>query len=149
MKKYLPVLMLVLLPIGMIDCSSDNVETINPDNILNDSVSIGMLSGDSSVEYVSLESLPEWLRSWISSVEEKAAIPGYVFRELPNKNMETVKLYRGEWEGITYYTIINDANSCIYCDSFYEDGTRLDFENKQVLQAFQNALKYMKRIYIK
>ena len=69
MKKYLPVLMFVLLPIGMIDCSSDNVETINPDNILNDSVSIGMLSGDSSVEYVSLESLPEWLRSWISTFE--------------------------------------------------------------------------------
>ena len=149
MKKYLPVLMFVLLPIGMIDCSSDNVETINPDNILNDSVSIGMLSGDSSVEYVSLESLPEWLRSWISTFEEKAATSGYVFRDLPNKNMETVMLYRGEWEGITYYTIINDANSCTYCDSFYEDGTRLDFENKQILQAFQNALKYMKRIYIK
>ena len=149
MMKYLPVLMFVLLPIGMMNCSSDNEETNDPDVILNDSDSIGMHSVDSLVEYVSLGSLPEWLRSWISSAEEKAAIPGYVFRELPNKNMETVKLYRGEWEGITYYTIIHEGYSCIYCDSFYEDGTRLDFENKQVLQAFQNALKHMKRVYIK
>lgn len=149
MKKYLPILMFVLLPIGMMNCSSDNDETNDPDVILNDSDSIGMHSVDSLVEYVSLESLPEWLRSWISSVEEKAAIPGFMFRELPNKNWEIVMLYRGEWEGITYYTIINDANSCTYCDSFYEDGTRLDFENKQVLQAFQNALKHMKRVYIK
>lgn len=103
---------------------------------------------DAETEYVSLDHLPEWLRSWISSNEEQLG-HNKLFRELDNKNEENPKLFRGEMDGRVIFLIYNDYNSCMFCDTFYEDETRLDFENDQVRQSFSNAVPNMKRIYIK
>ncbi|MBO4826417.1 MAG: hypothetical protein J5506_04155 [Prevotella sp.] len=95
-------------------------------------------------EYVSLESLPEWLISWITSAEGKTNRLGEIFR----KGYNDPKLFRGEWNGTAYYYIYLKDNSCVFCDSYYEDGTPLDFENEEVKQAFDSSIAQMKRIII-
>jgi hypothetical protein len=73
--------------------------------------------------------------------------------DIANYDLDTAEaLYNsGRWLYVAFmcHQVIEKTLKARYPDSFYEDGTRLDFENKHVLQAFQNALKYMKRIYIK
>ena len=99
---------------------------------------------DAEKVYVSIDSLPDWLISRITSAEEKAGKAGVLFRE----GEEYEKLFRGELDGTVYYYIYQYASSCIYCDSYYEDGTPLDFENKEVKQAFDSSIAQMKRIII-
>ena len=95
-------------------------------------------------EYVSLESLPQWLRAWIASEEERTNRRGVIFR----KGYNDPKLFRGEWNDTVYYYIYIKEDGCLLCDSYYEDGTPLDFENEQVRQAFENSIPQMKRIIV-
>ncbi|MBO7046103.1 MAG: hypothetical protein J6W38_07095 [Prevotella sp.] len=104
---------------------------------------------DAEIEYVSLGSLPEWLTSWILSKEEDAGRPHTIFTKWDDNNQENPMLFRGEWEGKPYYLIRDLFSSCAFCDTFYEDGTRVDFEDEQLRQAFYGTFSNLKRIYIK
>lgn len=103
-------------------------------------------SKDVSIEYVSMEDLPDWIAQWALNMDE-AVGSNVCFRNI--EGYHGSELYRGEWEGVVYYWIINPLSSCVFCDSFYEDGKRLDFEDERVKQAFESAYKNRKRIYIK
>ena len=82
--------------------------------------------------------------AWIASEEERTNRRGVIFR----KGYNDPKLFRGEWNDTVYYYIYIKENGCLLCDSYYEDGTPLDFENEQVKQAFENSIPQMKRIIV-
>ena len=148
MKKTVYYLMLMAYMTGFTACSSSEETTENLNMNMeanNQAYSVSSLE-EADIEYVDFGNLPEWLRSWITSSEEKVGLSNTIFREGAGNNP---RLFRGNWEGKVYYYIHNDLNSCVFCDSFYEDGTRLDFEDEEVKKAFDNAIGHMKRVFVK
>ena len=145
MKKKLLFIMSFLLSLGMFSACNNSDESTEVmagnENSLN--------LADAEVEYVNLESLPEWLISWISSIEEKNGREKTVFREGDEEGGDNPQLFRGVCEGSVFYFIYNHANSCIFCDTYFEDGKQLDFHDEDFKQAFLEATQRMKRIYIK
>lgn len=144
MKKNLLFIMVsMLLSLGMFSACS------NSDGATEVMAGNNGFFKDAEVEYVDLESLPGWLISWISSIEEKSGREKYIFRG-GNKELEgKLELFRGVCAGSVFYFIYNYLNSCVFCDSYYEDGEQLDFHDEDFKQAFEEATHKMKRIYIK
>ena len=118
MKKNLCIILGVLLSLGMFSACNNSDESTE---VMAGNEDFFNLE-DAEVEYVDLESLPGWLISWISSIEEKSGL---------------------------FYFIYSHYNSCYFCDSYYEDGEQLDFHDEDFKQAFLEATQRMKRIYIK
>ena len=142
MKKNLCIILGVLLSLGMF-CACSNSDESTEVMAGNG----GFLNAE--VEYVDLESLPGWLISWISSIEEKRGQEKSVFREGHKEWGDNPQLFRGVCAGSVFYFIYNHLNSCIFCDSYYENGEQLDFHDEDFVQAFEEAIPKMKRIYIK
>lgn len=144
-KKLLFIVMSVLISLGMFSaCSNSDGATevlAGNEDFLN--------LEDAEVEYVNLESLPGWLISWISSYEEKSGRENSIFREGDKEYGDTPRLYRGVCAGSVFYFIYSHLNSCVFCDSYFEDGKQLDFHDEDFKQAFEEATHKMKRIYIK
>ena len=141
MKKFC-ILMSVLLSLGMFSACSNSDESTE------------VMAGNggflnAEVEYVDLESLPGWLISWISSIEEKRGQEKSVFRKGHKEWGDNPQLFRGVCAGSVFYCIYNHLNSCVFCDSYYENGEQLDFHDEDFVQAFEEAIPKMKRIYIK
>ena len=145
MKKKLLFIMSFLLSLGMFSACNNSDESTEVmagnENSLN--------LADAEVEYVNLESLPGWLISWISSFEEKSGREKSVFREGDKEWGDNPRLFRGVCAGSVFYFIYSHANSCYFCDSYYENGEQLDFHDEDFKQAFLEATQRMKRIYIK
>ena len=142
MKKNLCIILGVLLSLGMFSACSNSDESTE------------VMAGNggflnAEVEYVDLESLPGWLISWISSIEEKRGQEKSVFREGHKEWGDNPQLFRGVCAGSVFYCIYNHLNSCVFCDSYYENGEQLDFHDEDFVQAFEEAIPKMKRIYIK
>ena len=142
MKKNLCIILGVLLSLGMFSACSNSDESTE------------VMAGNggflnAEVEYVDLESLPGWLISWISSIEEKRGQEKSVFRKGHKEWGDNPQLFRGVCAGSVFYFIYNHLNSCIFCDSYYENGEQLDFHDEDFVQAFEEAIPKMKRIYIK
>ena len=145
MKKNICIILGVLLSFGMFSaCSNSDGST----EVMAGNEDFFNLE-DTEVEYVDLESLPGWLISWISSIEEKSGREKSVFREGDEEGGDNPQLFRGVCEGSVFYFIYNHANSCIFCDTYFEDGKQLDFHDEDFVQAFEHATHNMKRIYIK
>ena len=142
MKKNLCIILGVLLSLGMF-CACSNSDESTEVMAGNG----GFLNAE--VEYVDLESLPGWLISWISSIEEKRGQEKSVFREGHKEWGDNPQLFRGVCAGSVFYCIYNHLNSCVFCDSYYENGEQLDFHDEDFVQAFEEAIPKMKRIYIK
>ena len=142
MKKNLCIIWGVLLSLGMF-CACSNSDESTEVMAGNG----GFLNAE--VEYVDLESLPGWLISWISSIEEKRGQEKSVFRKGHKEWGDNPQLFRGVCAGSVFYLIYNHLNSCIFCDSYYENGEQLDFHDEDFVQAFEEAIPKMKRIYIK
>ena len=141
-KKLLFIMVSMLLSLGMFSACSNSDEST--DVMAGNG---GFLNAE--VEYVDLESLPGWLISWISSIEEKRGREKSVFREGNKEWGDNPQLFRGVCAGSVFYFIYNHLNSCVFCDSYYEDGEQLDFHDEDFVQAFEEAIPKMKRIYIK
>ena len=141
MKKNFCIIWGVLLSLGMF-CACSNSDESTEVMAGNG----GFLNAE--VEYVDLESLPGWLISWISSIEEKSGRET-VFREGNKAFGDSPRLFRGVCAGSVVYFIYSHYNSCYFCDSYYEDGEQLDFHDEDFVQAFEEAIPKMKRIYIK
>ena len=144
--KNIIITLCMLLPLGLFwACSKSDESLENQDEVIDENEATYEITDltEAEIEYVSLESLPEWLKSWVISTEEKSGIPNTVFRE--EYSWDVLKLYRGKWEGTVIYYIHNDTNSCIICDCFSEDGKRLELDMEQ----FTEATHHMKRIYLK
>ena len=142
MKKNLCIILGVLLSLGMF-CACSNSDESTEVMAGNG----GFLNAE--VEYVDLESLPGWLISWISSIEEKRGQEKSVFRKGHKEWGDNPQLFRGVCAGSVFYCIYNHLNSCVFCDSYYENGEQLDFHDEDFVQAFEEAIPKMKRIYIK
>ena len=142
MKKNLCIILGVLLSLGMF-CACSNSDESTEVMAGNG----GFLNAE--VEYVDLESLPGWLISWISSIEEKRGQEKSVFRKGHKEWGDNPQLFRGVCAGSVFYFIYNHLNSCVFCDSYYENGEQLDFHDEDFVQAFEEAIPKMKRIYIK
>ena len=145
MKKKLLFIMSFLLSLGMF-CACSNSDELTEVMAGNEN---SLNLEDAEVEYVDLESLPEWLISWISSLEEKRGQEKSVFREGHKEWGDNPQLFRGVCAGSVFYCIYNHLNSCVFCDSYYENGEQLDFHDEDFVQAFEEAIPKMKRIYIK
>ena len=141
-KKLFFIMVSMLLSLGMFSACSNSDEAT--DVMAGNG---GFLNAE--VEYVDLESLPGWLISWISSIEEKSGREKSVFREGNKEWGDNPQLFRGVCAGSVFYFIYNHLNSCVFCDSYYEDGEQLDFHDEDFVQAFEEAIPKMKRIYIK
>ena len=141
-KKLFFIMVSMLLSLGMFSACSNSDEAT--DVMAGNG---GFLNAE--VEYVDLESLPGWLISWISSIEEKSGQEKTVFREGNKAYGDSPRLFRGVCAGSVFYFIYNHLNSCVFCDSYYEDGEQLDFHDEDFVQAFEEAIPKMKRIYIK
>ena len=144
MKKKLALMMVMLLSLGMFCACSNSDESTE---VMAGNEGFFNLE-DAEVEYVDLESLPGWLISWISSIEEKSGRET-VFREGNKAFGDSPRLFRGVCAGSVFYFIYSHYNSCYFCDSYYEDGEQLDFHDEDFVQAFEEAIPKMKRIYIK
>ena len=144
MKKKLLFIMSFLLSLGMFCACSNSDESTD---VMAGNEDFFNLE-DAEVEYVDLESLPGWLISWISSIEEKSGRET-VFREGNKAYGDSPRLFRGVCAGSVFYFIYSHYNSCYFCDSYYEDGEQLDFHDEDFVQAFEEAIPKMKRIYIK
>ena len=142
MKKNLCIILGVLLSLGMF-CACSNSDESTEVMAGNG----GFLNAE--VEYVDLESLPGWLISWISSIEEKRGQEKSVFRKGHKEWGDNPQVFRGVCAGSVFYCIDNHLNSCVFCDSYYENGEQLDFHDEDFVQAFEEAIPKMKRIYIK
>ena len=149
---YLPLLLALMLWGLGCDNQDNTSEKEQPDKTLQegsiDESSFNSYFLNAEIEYVKLDNLPSWLISWITDVEEKCGRPNTLFRKVAGAEGELNQLYRGKWEDVVYYYIYNGTNSCVFCDSFYEDGSRLDLSDEKVSQAFMNAIPHMKRIII-
>ena len=145
MKKKLLFIMSFLLSLGMFSACNNSDESTE---VMAGNEDFFNLE-DAEVEYVDLESLPGWLISWISSIEEKSGREKSVFREGNKAYGDSPRLFRGVCAGSVFYFIYNHLNSCVFCDSYYEDGEQLDFHDEDFVQAFEEAIPKMKRIYIK
>ena len=145
MKKNLCIILGVLLSLGMFSACNNSDESTE---VMAGNEDFFNLE-DAEVEYVDLESLPGWLISWISSIEEKSGQEKTVFREGNKAYGDSPRLFRGVCAGSVFYFIYSHYNSCYFCDSYYEDGEQLDFHDEDFKQAFLEATQRMKRIYIK
>jgi len=84
-------------------------EEVNVDDFLNKLQSV--LSTD-----ISKENLPEWLNGKINEIEV-----------INSKDISIVKvlIYMGEWRNRTVYFIYHNLSSCILCEVYYENGTKI------------------------
>ena len=149
MKKFLLFFMYTLLLAFLAGCGSDSVgnddvgnnSTMTDSIIRNDSI-----SEDGKTVFVCSESLPGWLRSWISSREEAAGVHGVIFRE----QCPSPELYRGELDGKLIYHIEEFGSSALFGLLFNENGSTPQFEDGQAFVDFCNIFqKIQKRVYIK
>ncbi len=151
MKRILSIITVAFLTVSMIGCGSEDVETNDAGNnisiddstntIRNDSI-----SADGKTVYVSIESLPGWLKSWISDAEETSGVNGVIFRD----HWSSPALYRGEWKGELVYRIEELGSSALFGLLFNEDGYTVHFKNSQAFVDFCNYfVKVQKRVYIK
>jgi hypothetical protein len=141
--------MYTLLLAFLAGCGSDSVgnddvgnnSTMTDSIIRNDSI-----SADGKTVYVSIESLPGWLKSWISDAEETSGVNGVIFRD----HWSSPALYRGEWKGELVYRIEELGSSALFGLLFNEDGYTVHFKNSQAFVDFCNYfVKVQKRVYIK
>jgi len=67
---------------------------------------------------ISKENLPEWLVVKINEIEI-----------INSRDICCIKIriFQGEWEKQTVYFIVNSFSSCIFCDTYYEDGKKIEF----------------------
>ena len=58
------------------------------------------------------ENLPEWLIVKINEIEELYFLA-------------TAKIYKGEWNNSIVYIVRNGFDSCLFCDVYFEEGTKV------------------------
>ena len=105
------------------------------DNSQDESLAFGP-HPSAKVERVASASLPEWL----AKLFENGQFSSY--------GVTQGKVFRGEWNGKIVYHIYNPMSSCVYCETFYEDGSAVDFDSEDIIRSFQETSKNWTLIYI-
>ena len=83
---------------------------------------------------ISEGNLPVWLVDTINEYENSKEMGIYA--------ISPVRLYKGEWKRRTVYWIRDPLSSCIFCHTYYEDGTKIVFtDDESNSLSFQNDSK--------
>ena len=80
------------------------------------------------VVIVPKEELPEFLRERIDyylEIYEKEPLTG-----------ATIEFFRGEWNKRTVYYWYHMLSSCMFCEVYYSDGTKIDWSNGENFEDF-------------
>ncbi len=78
--------------------------------------------------------MPDWL---INYTEEMQNDPSY-YRTI---------VYRYEWKQTFVYHIMIPSSSCLYCELYKHDGTKIDFNDNQLTQDFMTNKKNEKIVW--
>ncbi len=83
----------------------------------------------STVESLNYEKdTPVWLKAKIDTMST-------------GKYYMLAKVYRCEMNGEYIYYISNPISSCVYCEVYYQNGEKLNFEDEKVLYDFEHNKK--------
>ncbi|PID94107.1 MAG: hypothetical protein CSA94_02350 [Bacteroidetes bacterium] len=88
----------------------------NKDNAQNFEITTSF--GKIPLRAVPKKTLPSWLIAKVNELETPDAI--------------AIKVCRGQWKNQTVYYIENPISSCMFCDLFYENGTKIKLGNELV-----------------
>jgi len=81
------------------------------------------------VAIVPKEELPEFLRDRIDYFLE-------IYDEKPLPVGPTIEFFRGKWNKRTVYYFYHSYSSCMFCEVYYGDGTKLDWSNGDNFEDF-------------
>ena len=91
------------------------------------------------VAIVPKEKLPEFLRERIDYCERE-------YSKSPMTGV-TVEFFRGEWKKRTVYYYYHSFSSCMFCEVYDSDGTKLDWSDEDHFAGFYSKFKNWVLIY--
>ena len=94
----------------------------------NDIVYVYQFGYNVPMAIVPKEELPEFLRDRIDYLWES-----YVEKPLTGTSVE---IFRGKWNNRTVYYSYHSLSSCMFCDIWYSDGTKIDWSNGDNFESF-------------
>ena len=136
MKKYLffTILALFAFCFMVISCNSvDNIESGMNTDVLGD---LPKLMESSTTELLSKEDIPIWLAEKTSEIEK--TVPP----------MAIYKVYQCNWRSKTIFFIYNNFSSCLLCDTYYDDGKKVEWQKTADSEDFINNSTRWKCIYV-
>ena len=82
------------------------------------------------------EDLPDWLAEMVTDLEKNAP------------PMSVYKVYRCKWNSKTVYYIYWNFSSCVMCETYFADGTRIEWNGTVDTEDFQANSSDWKCIYV-
>ena len=129
--KFIIISIVSLFLLVTVGCSNDkdNFTVNTEEEFLNEIV-------NAPQNIVPKEELPEWLSDYIEKLSDTPP------------ELSKLKVYMGIWKGTSVFFIYNMVNSCLFCDVFYEDGNRIEWEHQNDINEFMTNSKDWICIYV-
>ena len=133
MKKSLFFLLMAFSAICFVTTScSNNSDEVN-DGVLGNTP---RLMKEAPTSLMAKKDLPDWLAEKVTNLE----------KDVPP--MSVYKVYQCKWKSQTVYNIYNNFSSCILCDTYYADGSRIEWEKAADAEDFCDKSTDWKCIYV-
>lgn len=92
-----------------------------------------------SLDSYEINNIPEWLKIKINEIETTYA---------QDTNIVKIKINTCQWNGRVVFFIRNSLSSCVFCDVYYDDGSKIIFENLNKTNEFIAYSENWKLIYV-
>ena len=102
----------------------------------NDNDEVPFLMKQSTTSLMAKMDMPNWLAEKVSDLEKDAP------------PLALYKVYQCKWKSQTIYHIYYNFASCAMCNTFYADGTKIDWEKKADPDDFSKSSTDWKCIYV-
>ncbi len=110
-STILHIILALFLCVGITGCNDDK------DNMPKVEITT-LFFGQVPLNIVPKKTLPSWLIAKVNKLETPDAIE--------------IKVCRGQWRNQTVYYIENPISSCMFCDLYYKNGTKIQLGNELV-----------------
>ena len=102
----------------------------------NDIDDVPELTKQSTISLMAKKDMPDWLAEKITELEKDAPL------------LALYKVYQCKWKSQTVYYIYYNFASCAMCNTYYADGSKIDWENTADPDDFHKNSTNWKCIYV-
>ena len=106
----------------------------------NETIYVYQFGFEVPVTIVPKEELPEFLKDRIDYFLG-------IYSEKPMLTGTTIEFFRGKWNKRTVYYFYHSLSSCMFCEVYYSDGTKIDWSNEDRFEGFYSKFSNWVLIY--
>ena len=106
----------------------------------NETIYVYQFGFEVPIAMVPKEELPEFLKDRIDYFFG-------IYSEKPMITGTTIEFFRGKWNKRTVYYFYHSLSSCMFCEVYYSDGTKIDWSNGDNFEDFWSSTTSWAMIY--